>query len=128
MSSKLSVRRATVRKPKICASAACPPPPPPPPPVTDCWIEFLPAGMEFPSGAIMWGACKEEAETGADFEEATLPLDPEIMGFDAETPTNCQQEGLYIFELEPPPGPLKATVFFRWWEGWTCTKIETKNY
>lgn len=30
MSSKLSKRRATVRKPKICVSAACPPPPPPP--------------------------------------------------------------------------------------------------
>lgn len=29
MSSKLSKRRATVRKPKICVAASCPPPPPP---------------------------------------------------------------------------------------------------
>jgi len=43
MSSKLSVRRATVRKPKICASAACPPPPPPvpwPPAAFDLFFEY----------------------------------------------------------------------------------------
>lgn len=79
-------------------------------------------------GAVNWEACKESEPFAEEFEIATLTLDPEIMGFDNEIPTNCNIMGNYMFEEEPPPGTLTATVYFKWWSGAECTNQTQETY
>lgn len=84
--------------------------------------------MEFPFGAVVWQACKTSEPFGEEFQIRTLDLDPEIMGFDLEIPTNCDIVGNYVFDEEPPPGLLTATVFFKWWSGVECTNHTSETY
>lgn len=112
MSSKLSKRRATVRKPKICVSAAaaqCPPPPPPPP----CTCRLEP-DEETIFSTETWEPeiyiCCPYLETGLEISVEAFFLDG---GAEIETPaTNCENPGTAIFDPWENVGDFPVRVEF----------------
>ena len=111
MSSKLSKRRATVRKPKICVAASCPPPPPPVPwppetfeiqfqftydweegPVTVAWSVDVNAHEETP---WFWEGSAEDPQRNASWEVNEEAHTAELIcdGFDENFATYLARKG-----------------------------------
>lgn len=119
-SSKLTNRRNTVKRPRICATAAAYTGAPTTPGAKPCTVQILYPNPPDAVGQVVINACGPCKGQNQDIETFDLTLNPPVPGFWELDPLNCEFDGIYQFTRDPPPGPLQATCSFTWPDGSSC--------